>query len=173
MQEVYDFLKKCGTYYLATVEGDQPRVRPFGTVDLFQYWWTGHYPEARAPRIESWEDMTLNGKTATEEVVLQPGSSNKASVKVGNPSGQNLRYHWRIIREGSTRYDSRFPDGISGLIANDGSRSVKFTAPYKSGSYRLYIHVYDDVNRKAAYASIPFFVEGDGPDARRNLGTLD
>ena len=35
MQEVYDFLKKCGTYYLATVEGDQPRVRPFGTVAIF------------------------------------------------------------------------------------------------------------------------------------------
>jgi uncharacterized pyridoxamine 5'-phosphate oxidase family protein len=36
MQEVYEFLKKCGTYYLATVEGDQPRVRPFGTVDIFE-----------------------------------------------------------------------------------------------------------------------------------------
>ena len=35
MQEVYDFLKKCGTYYLATTEGDQPRVRPFGTIDLY------------------------------------------------------------------------------------------------------------------------------------------
>ena len=35
MQEIYDFLKKCGTYYLATVEGNQPRVRPFGTIDLF------------------------------------------------------------------------------------------------------------------------------------------
>lgn len=35
MKEVYDFLKTCGTYYLATVEGDQPRVRPFGTVDIF------------------------------------------------------------------------------------------------------------------------------------------
>ena len=36
MQKVYDFLKNCGTYYLATVEGDQPRVRPFGTVDIFE-----------------------------------------------------------------------------------------------------------------------------------------
>ncbi|GHU06781.1 pyridoxamine 5'-phosphate oxidase [Spirochaetia bacterium] len=36
MKEVYDFLKKCETYYLATVEGDKPRVRPFGTVDLFE-----------------------------------------------------------------------------------------------------------------------------------------
>lgn len=35
MQEVYDFLKKCNTYYLATMDGDQPRVRPFGTVNIF------------------------------------------------------------------------------------------------------------------------------------------
>ena len=35
MQEVCDFLKKAGTYYLATVEGDQPRVRPFGTAHIF------------------------------------------------------------------------------------------------------------------------------------------
>ena len=35
MQEVYEFLKKCGTYYLATEEDGQPRVRPFGTIDLF------------------------------------------------------------------------------------------------------------------------------------------
>lgn len=36
MKEVYEFLKKCGTYYLATVEGSQPRVRPFGTIDMFE-----------------------------------------------------------------------------------------------------------------------------------------
>ena len=35
MNEVYEFLKKCNTYYLATVENDQPRVRPFGTINLF------------------------------------------------------------------------------------------------------------------------------------------
>lgn len=35
MQEIYEFLKQCGTYYLATMDGSQPRVRPFGTVDLF------------------------------------------------------------------------------------------------------------------------------------------
>nr|WP_288974185.1 pyridoxamine 5'-phosphate oxidase family protein [uncultured Blautia sp.] len=36
MQEIYDFLKKCGTYFLATTEGSQPRGRPFGTVDIFE-----------------------------------------------------------------------------------------------------------------------------------------
>ena len=36
MKEVYEFLKNCGTYYLATVDGDEPRVRPFGTINLFE-----------------------------------------------------------------------------------------------------------------------------------------
>ena len=36
MKQGYDFLKKAGTYYLATVEGNQPRVRPFGTVNEFE-----------------------------------------------------------------------------------------------------------------------------------------
>ena len=36
MNEVYEFLKSCNVYYLATLEGNQPRVRPFGTIDLFE-----------------------------------------------------------------------------------------------------------------------------------------
>ena len=36
MNEVYEFLKKCGVYYLATDEDGQPHVRPFGTIDLFE-----------------------------------------------------------------------------------------------------------------------------------------
>ena len=36
MKRGYDFLKKAEVYYLATVEGDQPRVRPFGTINEFE-----------------------------------------------------------------------------------------------------------------------------------------
>ena len=36
MKRVLEFLKKAEVYYLATVEGDQPRVRPFGTVHEFE-----------------------------------------------------------------------------------------------------------------------------------------
>ena len=36
MKRVYEFLKKAEVYYLATMDGDQPRVRPFGTVNLFE-----------------------------------------------------------------------------------------------------------------------------------------
>lgn len=36
MERVCEFLKTAGVYYLATVEGDQPRVRPFGTAHIFE-----------------------------------------------------------------------------------------------------------------------------------------
>ena len=36
IEKVYNFLKEAQTYYLATVEGDQPRVRPFGTINIFE-----------------------------------------------------------------------------------------------------------------------------------------
>ena len=36
MNEVYEFLKTAGTYYLATTENGEPRVRPFGTVDVWE-----------------------------------------------------------------------------------------------------------------------------------------
>ena len=36
MEEVYEFFKKCGTFYIATMDGDQPRVRPFGVVNIFE-----------------------------------------------------------------------------------------------------------------------------------------
>ena len=36
MEKVLQFLKDAETYYLATVEGDQPRVRPFGTAHIFE-----------------------------------------------------------------------------------------------------------------------------------------
>lgn len=36
MERVAKFLKEAETYYLATVDGDQPRVRPFGTVNVFE-----------------------------------------------------------------------------------------------------------------------------------------
>ena len=45
MQRVLDFLKKAGVYFLATVDGDQPEVRPFGTAEIIDgklYIQTGH-----------------------------------------------------------------------------------------------------------------------------------
>ncbi|MEL7568268.1 MAG: pyridoxamine 5'-phosphate oxidase family protein [Dehalobacterium sp.] len=60
MNEVFEYLKNCGTFYLATIDGDQPRVRPFGAVDIFEgkiYIQTGNIKKVFAqmkknPKIE-------------------------------------------------------------------------------------------------------------------------
>jgi len=36
MNEIYEFLKSCKFYDIATVDGDKPKVRPFGTIDIFE-----------------------------------------------------------------------------------------------------------------------------------------
>ena len=36
MKQVFDFLNDCGVYYISTIDGDQPRVRPFGTINIFE-----------------------------------------------------------------------------------------------------------------------------------------
>ena len=36
MKEVQEFLKECGVYYLATVDNEKPKVRPFGTAEIFE-----------------------------------------------------------------------------------------------------------------------------------------
>lgn len=36
MEEIHKFLKDCGVYYIATIDGDKPRVRPFGTAEIFE-----------------------------------------------------------------------------------------------------------------------------------------
>ena len=60
MQKVYEFLKAAEAYFLATVDGDQPRVRPFGTIHVFEdklYIQTGKVKEvskqiAANPKVE-------------------------------------------------------------------------------------------------------------------------
>ena len=34
VQEVRDYLHECGVFYIATQDGDQPRVRPFGVAEV-------------------------------------------------------------------------------------------------------------------------------------------
>ena len=68
MKSVYDFIKACETYYLATVEDGQPRVRPFGTINIFEgklYIQTGKskdvFKQIQAnPKVEL---CCFNGKT--------------------------------------------------------------------------------------------------------------
>jgi len=81
MNEVLEFIRSCGTYYLATVdENGQPRVRPFGTAEEFEgklYIQTGkkkdcyrqllHNPKAELCCFKDGKWLRLSGKLIPDD----------------------------------------------------------------------------------------------------------
>ncbi len=112
MNEVYDYLKKCGTYYLATVEDDQPRVRPFGTVCLFEdklYIQTGKSKDVakqieKSPKVEicacngpTWIRLTgtlvEDDRIVAQEAMLNDYPSLKNAYQAGD--GNTVVYYFK------------------------------------------------------------------------------
>lgn len=58
MEEVRNFLKEAGAYFLATMDGDQPRVRPFGTAEIFE----GHLYIETAKKKDVFKQIEKNNK---------------------------------------------------------------------------------------------------------------
>ena len=113
MNPVYDFLKAAETYYLATVEGDQPRVRPFGTIHLFEgklYIQTGNGKSvakqiAANPKVElcamkggEWirvaGTLALDERTEAQESMLNDYPSLRAMYTSG-PNGNTAVYYFK------------------------------------------------------------------------------
>ena len=84
MNEVLAYLKECGAFYLATCEGDQPRVRPFGAVEIIDgrlYLMTGKVKnvfkqleadakfEICAMKANGAEWMRLDGKLVNDDTL--------------------------------------------------------------------------------------------------------
>lgn len=103
MNEIYEFLKQSGAYYLATMDGDQPRVRPFGTIDLFEeklYIQTGKVKAVseqmkKNPKVEisamlgdKWirvcAEAVLDDSIAAQEHMLAAYPSLQAMYKAGD-----------------------------------------------------------------------------------------
>ena len=66
MEEVYQFLRENPTFFLATMDGDQPRVRPFGAIDLIEgrlYIQTGRV-KATIKQLEKNPKLEICGITA-------------------------------------------------------------------------------------------------------------
>ena len=127
-------------------------------VDAMHYNWTGEWPEERSPSIRN---FTIDGKTAHENVYLNPGGIYEASVEGVHPHGQSFEVHWEFLPEST---DIRAggdpeerPETIHGLeIAQDGG-TLEFRAPETPGPYRLFTYLVTDQDR-AAVANIPFYV---------------
>lgn len=80
MKEVMEFLKECGVFYLATVEGDQPRVRPFGAYCEFE---GGLYI------------ITNNQKAVYAQLTANP----KLEISGMTPDGRWLRLSAEAVRD--------------------------------------------------------------------------
>ena len=98
MEGVCKFLKDAGTYYLATVEGDQPRVRPFGTAHIFEgklYIQTGKVKAvsrqlAANPKVEICAFMKGKWLRLAGELVEDDRVEAKASLLEAYPSLQKM-----------------------------------------------------------------------------------
>ena len=98
MERVCNFLKDAGTYYLATVEGDQPRVRPFGTAHIFEgklYIQTGKVKAvsrqlAANPKVEICAFMKGKWLRLAGELVEDDRVEAKASLLEAYPSLQKM-----------------------------------------------------------------------------------
>ena len=93
MEEVYEFLKKCGVFYVATIDGNKPRVRPFGAVNIFEgklYLQTGRVKNvSKQMKINSNIEITsfVDGKwiRLEAEVVDDDRREAKVSMLDNNP----------------------------------------------------------------------------------------
>lgn len=128
------------------------------TVDVMRYLWTGSWPTNRSPRVAA---LTLDGQTAHDSVLVEPGRPYAAAVSAADPEERMLRYRWEIMRESQstkTGGDKEVvPEMIAGRIDQGQEAQVVVDAPTEPGPYRLFVYVYDD-DGNAAHANLPFHV---------------
>ena len=111
MKEVYEFLKKCGVYYLATVEGNQPRVRPFGTIDLF-------------------EDKLYIQTGKIKAVAQQMKANPKVEISAMNEEGKWIRISAEAVLDENIKAQEHmldnYPDLKAMYKAGDGNTEVYY-----------------------------------------------
>ena len=129
------------------------------SVDVMHYIWNGKWPENRTPSLDS---FLLEGKTAYDNVYLEPGKTYNAQVFSTDPDGDALSYKWEVMPESTQLGDGGdfepTPEVIQGLFEGEPASEARFKAPEKTGPYRLFIYVMDGKGH-AAHANIPFFVK--------------
>jgi hypothetical protein len=128
-------------------------------VDELTRYWTGNYPENRAPMVD---DIVLNEQQAVNNVYVKPGVRSVARVNASDPNGDELIYQWVILKEviersqGGARETE--PEAIPFEILSASNGELEFISPAEKGEYRLFAYVFDGKN-KAGTANIPFKVE--------------
>lgn len=147
--------ERTPTWYGMFLEGGEETA----PVDVMHHVWNGAWPDNRSPRLEG---VWLEGKTANQNVRLQPGQTYRAKLAATDPDQDALTFAWEVMAESTSTNvggDAEAkPARLPGLIAEPARSEISLRAPSKPGAYRLFAYVYDGKGH-AAHANIPFFVE--------------
>ncbi|MEM6804722.1 MAG: glycoside hydrolase family 2 TIM barrel-domain containing protein, partial [Bacteroidota bacterium] len=127
-------------------------------VDELTLFWTGAYPENRAPAVES---MKLHDKVSTDNINLEAGTEYQSEVKAFDHEKDELTYKWVLMEEVGTRSEGGAFEAEPAvipidLISEEGGK-LTFKTPAKKGEYRLFCYIYD--GEKVGNANIPFLIK--------------
>jgi hypothetical protein len=126
------------------------------TVDTMAFEWSGANPSNRAPDVTA---LTLNGRTASQNVALTAGQTVPAVATVSEPDGDTMSFVWEILEDPSTATtnmgETRKPRVGNPQMGTAPMLNV--TAPTTAGQYRLFVYVLDGKGH-AGTANIPFRV---------------
>lgn len=148
--------ERTHTWYGLFMENGEPTE----VVDVMQYNWTGKWPKTRAPHIDS---IRLDGKSALQNVYLNPGKQYRAQVFAEDVDFNKTQVEWEIyhestdLKEGGDREQK--PDLLKDLFTQGNRPILQFNAPEKEGAYRVFVYLKDEKIDRVATANIPFFVK--------------
>ncbi len=138
-------------YGMFTQSGDEMEV-----VDVMHKIWTGSLPANRTPQVKS---ITLNGKTAYDNVRLKPEEPIAAVIDAADPDGDAIQYTFEIMPEstdlGTGGDFETTPAVLTSLKSTKGTLELK--TPAKEGAYRLFFYARDGKGH-CGTGNIPFFV---------------
>lgn len=128
-------------------------------VDELTRYWTGRYPENRAPRVDS---LKMEGKNAVDNLYVTPGAECQARVFTADPENDPLTFRWVVMKEVGQRSEGGAfeaePGTVEVKVVSDSNGELRFLAPTEPGDYRLFAFVFDG-KKKAGTANFPFYVK--------------
>lgn len=128
-------------------------------IDELTRFWTGKYPENRAPKVDS---LKIDNKNAVDNIFSIPGAASVAKVFASDPNGDTVTYKWVMLKEVIERSQGGAreiePDGVKFEKISDVDGELRFLTPKETGEYRLFCYVFDGKN-KVGTANVPFYVK--------------
>ncbi len=128
-------------------------------VDELTRYWTGQYPDNRAPRVDS---LKMEEKNAVDNLYVAPGKECTARVYASDPENDPLTYQWVVLKEVVQRSEGGArevePGPMEVRVTAQRNGEIRFMAPSEAGEYRLFSYLFDGKG-KAGTANFPFCVK--------------